>query len=128
MFIQGGVPYVLADTLAAHDIGVTCTASVQSASTCSTGLESLFISCNMCFLCLVLNLCTIQGGNCKHCESKVPLQKHSSRTFYHTSCNNHVMDDGFKVGVGFALRKCRMCMATREQLSIKVCVAVTGRK
>lgn len=47
-FIQGGVLYVLADTLAAHDIG------------------------------------------------------------------------GFKVGVGFSLRKCRMCMATREQLSTKV--------
>ena len=27
---------------------------------------------------------------------------------------------GFKVGVGFALRKCRMCLATKEQLSIKV--------
>ena len=51
MFIQGGVLYVLADTLAAHDIG------------------------------------------------------------------------GFKVGVGFALRKCRMCMATKEQLSTKVCIA-----
>ncbi len=23
---------------------------------------------------------------------------------------------GFKVGVGFALRKCRMCLATKEQL------------
>ncbi len=27
---------------------------------------------------------------------------------------------GFKVGVGFALRKCRMCLATRDQLSTKV--------
>ena len=27
---------------------------------------------------------------------------------------------GFKVGVGFSLRKCRMCMATKEQLSTKV--------
>lgn len=27
---------------------------------------------------------------------------------------------GFKVGVGFALRKCRMCLATKEQLSTKV--------
>lgn len=27
---------------------------------------------------------------------------------------------GFKVGVGFALRKCRMCLATKEQLSVKV--------
>ena len=26
---------------------------------------------------------------------------------------------GFKVGVGFALRKCRMCLATRDQLSTK---------
>ena len=26
---------------------------------------------------------------------------------------------GFKVGVGFALRKCRMCLATQSQLSIK---------
>lgn len=24
---------------------------------------------------------------------------------------------GFKVGVGFSLRKCRMCLATNEQLS-----------
>lgn len=27
---------------------------------------------------------------------------------------------GFKVGVGFALRKCRMCLATKEHLSTKV--------
>ncbi len=27
---------------------------------------------------------------------------------------------GFKVRVGFALRKCRMCLATKEQLSTKV--------
>ena len=27
---------------------------------------------------------------------------------------------GFKVGVGFALRKCRMCLATKEQISTKV--------
>lgn len=27
---------------------------------------------------------------------------------------------GFKVGVGFALRICRHCMATREQSQIKV--------
>ena len=27
---------------------------------------------------------------------------------------------GFKIGVGFALRKCRMCLATKEQLSAKV--------
>lgn len=27
---------------------------------------------------------------------------------------------GFKVGVGFSLRKCRMCLATRDQLSTKV--------
>lgn len=29
---------------------------------------------------------------------------------------------GFKVGVGFSLRKCRMCLATKEQMSTKVCV------
>ncbi len=29
---------------------------------------------------------------------------------------------GFKVGVGFALRKCRECLATREQASVKVYV------
>ena len=28
---------------------------------------------------------------------------------------------GFKVGVGFSLSKCRMCLATQEQLSTKVC-------
>ena len=28
---------------------------------------------------------------------------------------------GFKVGVGFSLRKCRMCLATQVQLSTKVC-------
>ncbi len=27
---------------------------------------------------------------------------------------------GFKVGVGFALRKCRMCLATQEQVRTKV--------
>lgn len=27
---------------------------------------------------------------------------------------------GFKVGVGFSLRKCRMCLATKEQVSKKV--------
>ncbi len=27
---------------------------------------------------------------------------------------------GFKVGVGFALRKCRMCLATGEQISQQV--------
>ena len=29
---------------------------------------------------------------------------------------------GFKIGVGFALRKCRMCLATAEQISCKVCL------
>ena len=28
---------------------------------------------------------------------------------------------GFKIGVGFALRPCRDCLATRETMSIKVC-------
>lgn len=27
---------------------------------------------------------------------------------------------GYKVGVGFALRKCRNCLATKELMSIKV--------
>lgn len=27
---------------------------------------------------------------------------------------------GFKVGVGFSLRKCRNCLATKEQISSKV--------
>lgn len=27
---------------------------------------------------------------------------------------------GFKMGVGFSLRKCRMCLATKEQVSINV--------
>lgn len=27
---------------------------------------------------------------------------------------------GFKVGVGFSLRKCRMCLATKEQMSSMV--------
>ena len=30
---------------------------------------------------------------------------------------------GFKVGVGFALRKCRMCLATLESLSTEVCLS-----
>ena len=30
---------------------------------------------------------------------------------------------GFKVGVGSSLRKCRMCLATKEQLSTKVTFA-----
>ena len=29
---------------------------------------------------------------------------------------------GFKVQVGFALRKCRNCLATKETMSVKVCV------
>ena len=29
---------------------------------------------------------------------------------------------GFKVEVGFALRKCRNCLATKETMSVKVCV------
>ena len=28
---------------------------------------------------------------------------------------------GFKMGVGFSLRKYRMCLATKEQISMKVC-------
>ena len=28
---------------------------------------------------------------------------------------------GFKVGVGFSLRICRMCLATKEQISTRVC-------
>lgn len=28
---------------------------------------------------------------------------------------------GFKVGVGFSLRICRMCLATKEQISTQVC-------
>lgn len=31
---------------------------------------------------------------------------------------------GFKVGVGFSLRKCRMCLATKEQMSTKVLVCI----
>ena len=31
---------------------------------------------------------------------------------------------GFKVGVGFALRKCRMCLATQTQAAAKVCSKV----
>ena len=27
---------------------------------------------------------------------------------------------GFKVGVGFSLRKCRMCLATKDQMSREV--------
>ena len=27
---------------------------------------------------------------------------------------------GFKIGVGFSLRKCRMCMATKDQISVNV--------
>lgn len=27
---------------------------------------------------------------------------------------------GFKIGVGFSLRKCRMCMATKDQISENV--------
>lgn len=34
---------------------------------------------------------------------------------------------GFKVGVGFALRLCRMCMATREQASTKVIISLACR-
>ena len=32
------------------------------------------------------------------------------------------MVGGFKEGVGFALRKCRQCMATHEQIQTKVCL------
>lgn len=34
---------------------------------------------------------------------------------------------GFKVGVGFSLRKCRMCLATQDQMSTKVVVHVFMR-
>lgn len=27
---------------------------------------------------------------------------------------------GFKVGVGFSLRKCRMCLPTKDQMSTKI--------
>ena len=30
---------------------------------------------------------------------------------------------GFKIGVGFALRKCRMCLATQEQAATMVYIA-----
>ena len=53
-FVQGGVLYVLADTLAAHDIG------------------------------------------------------------------------GFKVGVGFSLRMCQMCLATKDQISTRVDTGICG--
>ena len=33
---------------------------------------------------------------------------------------------GFKVGVGFALRKCRMCMATKDSMSEKVMILTCG--
>lgn len=32
---------------------------------------------------------------------------------------------GFKVGVGFALRKCRMCLATAEDLQAKVIILIS---
>ena len=31
---------------------------------------------------------------------------------------------GFKVGVGFALRKCRLCLATNEEIQYKVSVVL----
>ncbi len=31
---------------------------------------------------------------------------------------------GFKIGVGFALRKCRMCLATAQQMSTRVRIIV----
>ena len=34
---------------------------------------------------------------------------------------------GFKVGVGFSLRKCRMCLATKDDLSKKVMLTVLFR-
>ena len=33
---------------------------------------------------------------------------------------------GFKEGVGFSLRKCRMCMATGTEMSSKVCMNAGG--
>ena len=33
---------------------------------------------------------------------------------------------GFKVGVGFSLRKCRDCMATMDTMSTKVCYQECG--
>ena len=33
---------------------------------------------------------------------------------------------GFKVGVGFSLRKCRDCMATLDTMSTKVCYQECG--
>lgn len=34
---------------------------------------------------------------------------------------------GFKVGVGFSLRKCRQCLATKEDMSTKVCMTQCKR-
>ena len=31
---------------------------------------------------------------------------------------------GFKIGVSFALRKCRVCMATQDSIQSKVCLSV----
>ena len=31
---------------------------------------------------------------------------------------------GFKVGVGFSLRKCRMCLTTKDQMSTKVLIMI----
>ena len=39
--------------------------------------------------------------------------------FGDTPASNFVA--GFKEGVGFALRKCRMCMATTDDINEKVC-------
>ena len=33
---------------------------------------------------------------------------------------------GFKIGVGFALRKCRDCMATHSDIQLKVCSLCFG--
>ena len=32
---------------------------------------------------------------------------------------------GFKVGVGFSLRNCRMCLTTKDQMSTKVILVLT---
>ena len=44
-----------------------------------------------------------ESGMCK-----VPLQKHSSRTFYHRSCDNHVMDDVFLLKGLFSVASCNI--------------------
>ena len=65
-------------------------------------------------ICIHMHMCTFYTPGCGHDNKR--REKICTRG---NSLAVHSIG-GFKVGVGFSLRKCHMCLATKEQLSTKV--------